>query len=206
MQDHDEGGAQQRAETLQAGPSRPSLFEKIPATWRRPEVALLAFLLGVAAGGGAVLWWHARPAPPATRAHEHAVELVLFGVTPPRTQPGAPRSEFSPLHAEGALLLSGGTSSTVLQIDALDRSLEVRAPDLPLTVSPAGRFQPVDLRIIVRDCDAATRWAPGDRPFTIIWRDEFGGAHLDRAGDFDRSLAVSLVRYIETLCENPPGS
>jgi hypothetical protein len=95
-------------------------------------------------------------------------------------------------------------TSTVLEIGALERSLEVRARDLPVTVSSTDRFQSVSLGIIVRDCEAATRWVPGDRPFTVRWRDEFGEVHLDRAGDFDRSLASSLVRYVDAACANPP--
>ena len=166
-------------------------------------MTFVVFSLGAAAGGGAVLWWQARPAPPPIRADEHAVELVLFDAVSPRTQPGARKSAFSPLQVDGALLLSGGVTSTVLEIGALDRSLEVRAPALPLTFSPTGRFQSVDLRLIVRDCKAATRWTPGDRFFTIKWRDEYGEAHLDRAGDFGRSMAISLSRYIDAACENP---
>jgi hypothetical protein len=72
-----------------------------------------------------------------------------------------------------------------------------------VTVSPSDRFQSVDLRIVVRDCEAAARWTAGDRPFTIRWRDEYGEAHLDRAGDFDRSTAISLTRHIDAVCENP---
>ena len=100
--------------------------------------------------------------------------------------------------------MSGGSTSTVVEIGALDRSLDVRAPQLPVTVSPTGRFQSVELSIIVRDCKAATRWAPTDRPFTVNWRDEYGETHLDRAGDFGRSVAISLTRYIDAVCENPP--
>jgi len=166
-------------------------------------VAFLAFILGVAACGGAVVWWQARPAPPPIRADEHAVELVLFDAVPPPTHPGARRSDFSPLLVDGALLQSGGATSTVYEIGALDDSLEVHAPELPLTVSPTARFQSVSLRIIVRDCKAATRWTPGDRPFVIKWRDEYDETHLDRAGDFGRSIGLSLISYIDAVCEDP---
>lgn len=203
MRDPDEGGAQQPAETLQASPTRFSLFEVVLSKWRQPARSFLAFLLGVAVGGGAMLWWQARPAPPALRADEHAVELVLFDAGSPRTRPGAATSDVSPLQVDGGLLLSGGTTSTVLEIGALGRSLDVNAPALPVTVSPTGRYRSVDLRIIVRDCKLATRWQAGDRPFTLRWRDEYGEGHLDRAGDFGRSVAVSLIRYIDAVCEDP---
>lgn len=195
----DDHTAQQPAETLQAGPSRPPLFQKV-ATRRQHAVAVLAFVLGVAAGGGAVLWWQAPPAPTPLRLDEHAVELMLLEAEQPRIDPGGRDSTVSPLHVDSALLLSGAVTSTVLGIDAPDDSLDVRAPALPVTVSPAGRFQSVDLEIVVRDCRSATRWTPGDRPFTITWRDESGRVHLDRAGDFGRSMANSLVRYIDAAC------
>jgi hypothetical protein len=176
------------------------LFQKIPTQWRQRSVAFLAFVLGVATGGGTVLWWQTRPAPPPFRADEHAVELMLFEAVPPRT---GSESEVSPLQVDSVFLLSGGLTSTVLTISSLDPSLDVRAPALPVTVSPTARFQSVKVKIIVRDCKAATRWAPVDRPFTITWRDEYGKEHLDRAGDFDRSMASSLIRYIDVVCGNP---
>ena len=40
-------------------------------------------------------------------------------------------------------------------------------------------------------------------PFTIKWRDEYGDPHLDRAGDFGRSMAISLIRYIDAVCGDP---
>jgi hypothetical protein len=149
-----------------------------------------------------VLWWQARPAPPPFRADEHAVELMLFEAVPPRTHPSGGESEISPLQVDSAFLLSGAVTSTVLTISNPDHSLDVRAPALPVTVSPTARFQSVNLKIIVRDCKAATRWTPVDRPFIITWRDEYGKRHLDRAGDFDKSMATSLIRYIDAVCGN----
>lgn len=165
-------------------------------------MALLAFALGVAAGVGAVLEWDDPPRPAASRSlvDEHAVELLLFAAVPPRTHPRNWKSDKSPLHVDSAVLLSGAVTSTVLGVQTLDPSLDVHARGLPVTVSPTARFQSVDLEIIVRDCKAASRWAPVDRPFTITWRDEHGRSHLDRAGDFDRSMARSLTRYIDAVC------
>lgn len=154
-----------------------------------------------------MLGWQAppaspRPAPPPFHVDEHAVELMLFEVVPPRTHPSGWESDNSPLQVDSGLLLSGAATSTVLGVDTPGRSLDVRAPALPVTVSPTSRFQWVNLKIIVRDCKAATRWTPVDRPFTITWRDEDGKMHLDRAGDFDRSMASSLNRYIDAMCGN----
>lgn len=160
-------------------------------------------MLGVAAGGSVVLWWQARPASPSLRADEHAVELLLFEAVSPRTHPSGWESEDSPLQVHSAFLLSGAVTSTVLTISNPDHSLDVRAPALPVTVSPTARFQSVNLEIIVRDCEAASRWTPVDRPFTITWRDESGREHLDRAGDFDGSMTRSMIRYIDGVCGNP---
>ncbi len=125
---------------------------------------------------------------------------MLLEAVPPRTHPSSRESEISPLRVDGAFLLSGLVTSTVVRINNPDHSLDVRAAALPVTVSPTARFQPVSLEIMVRDCKAATRWTPVDRPFTITWRDEDGKEHLDRAGDFDESMASSLVRYIDAAC------
>lgn len=184
------------------GPARPSLFEKVPVRWRSPAGAVLAFFLGVAACG-AVMWWQARPSPPPVRVDEHAVELVLFEAATPPADPGERESDPGPLQVDGALLLSGRVTSTVVEIGAVTRSLQVRVPELPATVSPTRRYHAVTLAIIVGDCEAATRWVPGDRPFTVRWRDDDGEMHLDKAGDFDRSMAVSLVRHIDAVCAAP---
>jgi hypothetical protein len=164
---------------------------------------VLVFLVGVAAGAGGLWWWRAQPTAPAFRGDEHAVELVLFEAVPPRAGSSSSEARVGPLQVEGALLLSGVVTSTVLRIGTPGQSLDVRARALPVTVSSTGRFQSVDLEIIVQDCRAANRWtARVERPFTLAWRDEDGRMHLDRAGDFDRSLAVSLVRYIASSCDN----
>ena len=204
MRDPDDHTAQQPAETLQAGPLRPPFFQKIPPRWRRHTVALFALVLGIAAGGGAALWWQTEPAPaPPQQVDEHAVELVLFEAVPPETQPSGEASDVRVLRVDSAFLLSGVVASTVLTIDGPDQSLDVRAPALPVTVSPDARYQAVSLAIIVRDCKVATRWTPYARPFTITWRDEYGKEHLDSAGDFDRSMTDSLTRHIDAACANP---
>lgn len=166
-------------------------------------MAFLAFVVGLAAGGGAVLWSQAQPAPRHVGLDEHAVELLLFQAVPPRTYPNGRESDTGALQVEGAVLLSGSVTSTVVWIGILDGSLDVRAPDLPVTVSPTGRLQSVNLRILVRDCKSATRWTPGDRPFSVRWRDEFGRAHLDRAGDHGKAVANSLISYIDAVCDIP---
>lgn len=123
---------------------------------------------------------------------------MLIEAVPPRTQ----ASETRPLQVDGAFLLSGTVTSTVLSINNPDDSLDVRTPALPVTVSPTARFQAVSLRIVVRDCKVANRWTPAGRPFSITWRDEYGKEHMDSAGDFDRSMADSLVRYVDAVCGN----
>ncbi|MGH8527690.1 MAG: hypothetical protein ACREXY_26785 [Gammaproteobacteria bacterium] len=193
--------AQQPKDALQVRPTRSQLLARMPAGWRQPAVGLLGFVLGVAAVGGALLARQALPDPSPFRADEHAVELILFNATPPRTPERGSESEKSPLRVDSALLLSGLQPSTVAKIGTTaGQGLGVRAPDLPVTISPTDRFQSIDLEIIVRECKGATRWTPGDRPFVITWRDEYGTLHTDRAGDFDRSLGRSLIRYIDAVC------
>jgi hypothetical protein len=202
--DPDDHTAQRPTDTLQVGPTRPPLSEKVPARWRRrPTLTFLAFASGVAAGVGGVLWWQARPEPPPFRPDEHAVELILFEAVPPTTHPSGRASRDAPLHVDSAILLSGLVTSTVVGIDTPGDGLGVRAPALPLTVSPTRRLQSLDLTIVVRDCRAAARWKSADRPFTITWRDEFDRVHMDRAGDFDRSMARSLTSYVDAVCGNP---
>lgn len=203
VRDPDDDRVQQPKEALQVGPSRPSLLQKVPPKWRRPAVTFVAFVSGVAAGGGALLWWQDGPAaPPPLPADEHAVELLLFDVVRSRPPPDGRTSEDSPLQVDSAVFLSGAVTSTVLRIEYPDDSLDVRIPNLPVTVSSDRRIQSVTLEIIVRDCEAATRWKPIDRPFLISWRDDDGKVHTDGAGDFDRSMAASLIRYVEAVC--PP--
>lgn len=142
-----------------------------------------------------MLWWQDDPTPPTRfRADAHDVELLLLEAEPPRTN--------SPLVVQSALLLSGSLTSTVLSIELLDESFDVRAPQLPLTVSSDNRFESVSLRISVGDCSTATSWQASDRPFTITWRDGLDRKHTDRAGDFDRSMGKSLVRYVDAVCDN----
>jgi len=197
VRDPDDGTTEGPTETLQAGPSRPPLFPSLPARWRQRAAAPVALVLGVVAGAGTVLWWQLEPAPTPFRADEHDVELILFEAV---RNPGGTGSEAGPLRIDGALLLSGTVASTVSRIETTAPSLDVRAPTLPVTVSPTDRFRSVELWISVRDCETATSWAPTDRPFTIAWRDEFDMAHTDRAGDFDRTIANALLRYIDEVC------
>jgi hypothetical protein len=205
VRDPSDPAGQRSTETLQVGRSRP-LFRRVPTRGQQPAVVLLALLLGVAIGGGAALWQQGRPSPrPAfsVRVDEHAVELILLGAVGPRTHRSGPGSEINSLQVESAVLLSGLVTSTVLKIDSAGPALDVRAPALPVTVRPTARFWLLDLQVIVRDCKAATRWTPEDRPFTIAWRDEHGRKHLDRAGDFDRAMATALIRYINAVCNTP---
>jgi hypothetical protein len=208
VRDPDDHTAQQPTETLQGGPTRPPFLRKVPTRWRRHAAALLGFVLGIAAGGGAVLWWQADPEPSAgpvvpPRVDEHAVELVLFDAVQTGPNPPGGASDVRPLRVDSAFLLSGAIASTVFRIDNPEHGLEIRAPALPVTVSTDARYQAVSLLIVVRDCEVATRWTPADRPFTITWRDEYDKVHMDSAGDFDQSTASSLVRYIDAACDGP---
>ena len=188
-------------ETLEAGSDRSSAWDRLAPRWRRRVVVLLAFVLGVAAGVGALVWRQAGPEPRPPRVDEHDVELVLFRALPTG---GRPSERARPLTIEGAILLSGLVTSTIVSITASGDGLGVRVSALPVTVSPTARLREVALQLTVRDCKAAARWAPSDRPFTISWRDELGQEHLDRAGDLGRSVSGSITRYIQAVCDTSP--
>lgn len=192
MRDLEAGTAHGEAETLTLGAAGGS-----PDRTRLVAVAVLCLALGAVAGGFGALWWEARPEPAAPPADEHAVELLLFAAEPRGR--GADRV----LRVDGALLMSGRSTSTVQSVDPPHDSFVVRAPALPVTVSPAARYQPLDLLVTVRDCSGASRWTPVERPFTITWRDEHGKVHLDRAGDFDRSVAAAMTGYVDAVCDAP---
>jgi hypothetical protein len=183
-------------ETLQSGPSRPPVWERVPAKRRALAVVLVALVLGVVVGAGVTVWRQSEPEPATFRPDEHAVELVLFQELPSHS------SERS-LHVDGALLLAGLVTSTVVAISASGSGLGVRISSLPVTVSPTRRFQEVALAVVVRDCKAAMAWTPRARPFVIAWRDEYGREHMDRAGDFGPSMAESLTRHIDAACDEP---
>ncbi len=193
MRDPDDGSTEGATERLQAGPSRPPLFPPLPVRWRLRAAAAGVFALGVAAGVGTKLWWQEDPeTPPRFRGDDHSVELVLFEAVAP--------DDTGPLLVRGALLLSGSITSTVSSIELLGKSVDIRTPRLPVTVSPSDRFQSFTMRITVSDCEVAGRWGPADRPFVIEWQDGLDREHTDRAGDFDRSIANELLRYIDVVC------
>ncbi len=150
-----------------------------------------------------MVWRQTGLEPTPFRADEHAVELVLFQAVPAQSSPSGREPQVGPLYVDSALLLSGLVTSTILTITVSGSGLDVRVPALPVTVSPTGRLHEVALEVIVRDCKAAKRWIPGDRPFAVTWRDEYGKVHMDRAGDFGPSMADSFTRYIDAVCDNP---
>lgn len=187
-------------ETLEAGSDRPSAWDRFPPRWRFRVLALLAFVLGVAAGVSAVVWRQAGPEPSPSRTDEHAVELVLFKALPTGSRLSDRYLPTRHLYIDGAILLSGLVTSTIVSITASGNGLHVRVPALPVTVSPTARLREVVLQITVRECKAAASWTRRQRPFVVSWRDEYGQDHLDRAGDSGPSLTKSITRYIDAVC------
>lgn len=197
------------SETLRGGPARPPLFERIPVRRRLPLVAVLAFALG-AGGAGALVVGRQATSPPVQNSSsepgsfdEHDVELILFQASRARPRGGSSQSRGRVVHLESAVFLSGGLTSTILTVEALEPSLDIRASALPVTISPSNRYQLIALEIIIRDCEAANEWTPADRPFFITWRDELGKEHLDRAGEFNPTTATSLTREVNNACRTP---
>ena len=201
VHDPEDGGGLEPSETLEGGSGRPPAWERISPRWRLRVVSLLVFVLGVAAGVSAVVWRQTGPEPGPSRGDEHAVELVLFQALPTGSSPSGREPRVHPLYIDGAILLSGLVTSTIVSITASGIGLNVRVPALPVTVSPTARLHELALRITVRECKAAARWTPRERPFAVSWRDEYGQVHLDRAGDFGPSVAESMSRYIHAVCD-----
>lgn len=202
MRDPDDR-AQGPTETLQVRPSRSTLVDEVPATWRQRAAPVVALVVGLVIGGGAALWWHDDPEPTTLPPHEHTVELLILGAEP---NSSSQDSEVATLQLDGAVFLSGALTSTVVRIEnAADSGVVVRAPALPVTVSSERRFRSIDISLVVRDCGAAARWTPADRPFIISWRDEYEREHSDQAGDFDREMNAYLSRYLDAACDNTLG-
>jgi hypothetical protein len=65
-------------------------------------------------------------------------------------------------------------------------------------------FERVRLKITARDCGLAAEWTPSAQPFTLTWRDDHGGIHMDTGGDHDASMELELVRYFDVTCSNQP--
>jgi hypothetical protein len=198
-------------EILRSGPTRTPLLDRLTPTWRRRGVVLIAFVLGVIAGGGAAWWWDgwsprdARAPSPSTAAVTE-VRLVLSGIVAP-TQPKGRNGTGGndPLLIDALLLHGRGPgTATVVRIHRPGRSLAIRAPALPVRLSVNHSFERVRLKITARDCGLAAEWTPSAQPFTLTWRDDHGGIHMDTGGDHDASMELELVRYFDVTCSNQP--
>ena len=53
-----------------------------------------------------------------------------------------------------------------------------------------------------RDCALATEWTPSSQPFTLTWQDDHGDVHMDIGGDHDASMELTLLGYLDAVCEN----
>lgn len=191
-------------ETLQVGPDRPPLWQRVPDRWRQTAVVLLALALGMLLGAVVTHTWREDPAPAPrephepVRTHEHDVELVVLGAVLPERV--TPERATRPLRLRAAVLLSGNEPSEVVDIDSLDGSLVVSVEGLPFTVSPSDRLHAVALEVVPRDCAAARRWPPDARPFAVTWQDQDGVEHTDRAGDHQPAAARAVRRYAKAAC------
>ena len=79
-------------ETLQGGPDRTPLLDRLTPAWRHRGVVLIAFVFGVISGGGAVWWWNDRP-PNEARAPSPPAASRYRGAARPQWGRGAPTTE-----------------------------------------------------------------------------------------------------------------
>ena len=198
-------------ETLQGGPTRAPLLDRLTPALRHRGLILVAFALGVLSGSGAVWWWNDRPpeeppapSPPAA-ATSTEVRLVLGGrVIPPRPNARLGTGGAAPLRIDGVLLHGRGPgSATVTRIHRPGNSFAIRVPALPVRLSVNHSFERIRLQISPRDCRLATQWTPSAQPFTLTWKDDDGDVHVDIGGDHDASLEVILIRYLDAVCSDP---
>lgn len=205
-------------ETLQGGPPRTPLFDRLTPAWRYCGAIAIALVLGVITGGGAVLWWKDRPpnqlrSPPAVAEElrssppvaENSVRLVLSGVAA-RTRSNAENGTVGarPLRIDGALLHSRGTgTATVTRIHRPGGGLVIRVRVLPVRLSVNHSFERVRLQISPGDCALATQWTPSSQPFTLTWQDDRGDVHSQLGGDHDAPMELSLISYLDAACSLP---
>jgi len=185
------------------------LPDRLTPAWRHRGIIVVAFVFGVVSGGGAVYWWKDRPSEevqsPPTVA-DTSVRLVLSRVVvAPRPNERNGNNGARPLQVDGALLHSRGTgTATVTKIHRPGGALAIRVSALPVRLSVNQSFERIRLQITPRDCVLATEWTPSAQPFTLSWQDEHGDVHVDIGGDHDWSMELSLIRYFDAVCGDPP--
>ena len=197
---------------LQSGPTRAPLLDRLPPTWRRGGIVVLALVLGAIGGGGAVWWsqgWFPRdagvPSPPAVAGAE--VRLVLSEVVAsPQPIRRNGTGENDPLLIDGILLHSRGPgTATITRIHRSSASLAIRVSELPVRLSVNHSFERIRLEITARDCGLASEWTPSAQPFTLTWQDAHGGTHRATGGDHDASMEIGMMRYFDRVCHNQPA-
>lgn len=199
-------------ETLQLGPRRPALVDRLPPAARRRAGLLVAGVVGAACGAAAMAWWgdpqrddpregpEAAGATPSISAAAE-VRLVMTGVRLASPPPG-PRDAV--LLIDAALLHDRGPgTATVTQIRRPGRAISIRARALPLTLSVNRSYVPIQLRITPRDCALATQWTPSSQPFTLTWDDEGGDTHAELGGDHDAAWEIAVTGLLDAACERP---
>lgn len=199
-------------EILRSGPTRAPLLDRLTPTRRRRGVVLVAFVLGVFAGGGATWWldgWPPRdaraPSPPTAAGSD--VRLVLSGVVAP-TQPNGRNGTGGndPLLIDAVLLHGRGPGiATVVRIHRPGGSFAIRAAALPVRLSVNHSFERVRLKITARDCGLAAEWTPSAQPFTLTWHDDHGDVHTDTGGDHDTLMELEMIRYFDVVCGSQPA-
>jgi len=196
-------------ETLQGGPTRTPLLDRLTPAWRHRGVILTAFAFGVISGGGAIGWWNDDPPPKEVRAPSpsaaagNEVRLVLSGIVAPAQPNDRNDIGAAPLRIDGVLLHGRGTgSATVTRIHRPGESLAIRVPALPIRLSANHSYERIRLQILPRDCRLATQWTPSSQPFTLTWEDDHGDVHVNIGGDHDASMELTLIGYLEAACGN----
>lgn len=193
---------------LQDGATHAPLLEGLTPTWRHRSVVLLAFVFGVIGGAGGARWLNDQrpeeaPAAYGPDAAGTDVRLVLSGVAPRRPHDRNGTGGVDPLRIDGVLLHSRGPgTATVTGIHRAGGSIAIRVPALPVRLSVNHSFQRIRLEVSPRDCGLASEWTPSAQPFTLTWQDAHGDVHHDTGGDHDASMELTLLDYLDAVCDS----
>lgn len=196
-------------ETLDVGPRRASLVDRLPPAVRRRALPVVTGVAGVVLGAAVMSWWSGgtpdqsrdRPAPEAARTSAAAVADVRLVMTGVRRPAATPDGRDRALVVDGALLHGRGAgTATVTRISRPGEAIRIRVRALPLALSVNRSYVPIRLRISPRDCALATQWTPSSQPFALTWEDQDGQVRTELGGDHDAALAIEMARFLDAAC------
>ncbi|MBD8869900.1 hypothetical protein [Nocardioides donggukensis] len=191
-------------ETLQGGPSGPASIDPFGAATRRVAVLATVFTCGALAGAaGAGAYVSESQYEDRTPASRASVQLVITGVADhSRAEPMKADAQKRALWLDGVLMYMGERGAAIVtRVHRPGRSLRIRVPDLPVSLTAGDPPKQVQIRIAPRDCELASMWTPSARPFRLTWRAADGDWRTDPVGDHNASVEVTLIAHMDSVCD-----